>query len=201
MSKRDISVFSLSLLDLLFCAFGGVIVLTVVFSAIIKYEQAQIEESPQTAFYISVEYSRAEIFPVTYNLQLRKVPHYMSLTSGIDDMNIFQDRSFSIFRNMDQNKQGKFTIGFEGNIHKTQKNDFLADTLYLKLYDTELWLPSEVWPQVSGQISISMVSFKTGELPKTFSLPPIDARKLYRVNQSLPIVLELSDDNLTISTL
>jgi hypothetical protein len=40
MARRKVQVFSLSLLDLLCCAFGGVIVLAVIFSAIIKNKKS-----------------------------------------------------------------------------------------------------------------------------------------------------------------
>ena len=39
-NRRTITTFSLSLLDLLFCAFGGVVVIAVIFAAIIKEEKA-----------------------------------------------------------------------------------------------------------------------------------------------------------------
>ena len=57
MANREIKVFSLSLLDVLFCAFGGVIVLTVIFSAIIKYKASEVEPE---VLYMSVSYELDE---------------------------------------------------------------------------------------------------------------------------------------------
>ena len=204
MSKRDISVFSLSLLDLLFCAFGGVIVLTVVFSAIIKYEQSQREKSPDVAISFSVEYSNASSVPDTWKLVFRENPANQQARYIGSSLNIFDKGSLSYFENMSPDSQGKFMTGFEGKLKITEENTYLADTIYMSVYNdnSDPFASTPVWSNPSGQLLIEALIYKPGELPVPLKLDPIQAARLSDYDQSVPVLLELLEDGeLKISTL
>ncbi len=202
MSKKEISVFSLSLLDLLFCAFGGVIVLTVVFSAIIKYEQAQTEKSPQAAFTINVEYTKANIFPSTWKAELRIDPPGQSRTRYIrDGLNVFENRDFVYIREMDNISRGSFQMGFEGNLRFLESEVSVQDTLHISLYEDSDFPLMNSWNNRSGEVLISATIYRAGELPKLVELPAINANRLYNFQQSIPIVIKLQNKELSLSIL
>ena len=198
MAKKEISVFSLSLLDLLFCAFGGVIVLTVVFSAIIKYEQAQSEKSRQVAVSVNIEYSNYSGFPKRFILLSSSE---IEIQPNPVLNNVFEGNSFLLFDEISIKENAKFQFALEGYLKPLLKDSILSDTLYLKILDPNENNPQDQLPSSSGQITISYMIYRQGELPEKSKLQSIPVNRLYRYDQSLPLIFSLNDaDKLAIKT-
>jgi hypothetical protein len=198
MAKKEISVFTLSLLDLLFCAFGGVIVLTVVFSAIIKYDQAQSEKSPQVAISLDIQYSNPSGFP-DWTLGLRKSPANAEMIN-VTSINIFETSEFLIFDEIIHNEIGKFQFAFNGNLKLNLKDSTLSDTLFLQILDNNVHNPTPEWRNKSGQIEISTLIYRQGQLPEKIELQPLAVDELYMKNQSIPIIFSLYKDKISLQT-
>jgi len=198
MPKKEVSVFSLSLLDLLFCAFGGVIVLTVVFSAIIKYEQAQSEKSRKIALHVDIEYTNPIGFP-EWEVNLRKSPAGSGKMIPVNGIKIFEDTDLTIFDSIILGEKGKFQFALEGKLNTIPKNDAIADTIHVQL-DPKHSSGSYEWKKKSGDIILSALIYRHGKLPQKIELQTISSENLYNHDQSLPIIFILANDIVTIQT-
>ena len=204
MSKRDISVFTLSLLDVLFCAFGGVIVLTVVFSAIIKYEQAQDEESRYVAIILTMNYKNPKDVPPLWRLMVRKVPPNQSLIEKIEEpLKIFKQPGYTFYKQMQPSIQGSYTIGFEGELVVNKQESDISDTLYLRFYydlseTGGIGEPENKLRSNSGEWIISANIFRPGQLPLSYDMTTIPATQLNSVDNWIEIIVKLEGDELSI---
>ena len=214
MSKnREISVFSLSLLDLLFCAFGGVIVLTVVFSAIIKYEQS-VTESREVAIMLTVEYSNKSAIPGPWEIKLRqRVDDVNANLGSIEESSSVVSNKLQVFKSLnyfdeilqENHPTGKYIIGLSGELLKTHDENKYTDTLYIQAvsYPTDFGWEEEL-RTYDGMVSISMEMHKAGKLPENKLIAEIPASQFYKAtdqnNQFIPLLFELEDNELKLST-
>lgn len=198
MSKKSMSVFSLSLLDMLFCAFGGVIVLTVVFSAIVKYEQASSIKSREVALDLKLNFSTPDGFPSWRMVLLREENDPLSyIENQRDERSVFNSDSTLVVLSSTL-KDGQLSIGLRGILSK--KDDFIQEKLYLK-FETfsggqEGYIPLK-WSNAQGRAHISSTIYRPGEIPvetsKDFNLV---SGFLDDVDKSsIPIMLTLREVN------
>ncbi len=101
MARKSLGTFSLSLLDLLFCAFGGVIVLSVIFTTMIK-STGVIEG--KKFFYAEAEVVQKEgdhyiaHNPDAFGFSLLPVPGLLSRTSALSRDTVIENiGTFSLF--------------------------------------------------------------------------------------------------------
>lgn len=209
MAKKEISVFSLSLLDLLFCAFGGVIVLTVVFSAIIKYEEAQKTKSKDLAIALDVKFTNGNNIPGNWTVQAR---NGQTLNSALNSRNITKEVLsilepnwvyYPTIKNAPNipREKGHYRLGLSGKLKELTVSKKASDTIFLMMHPEYAGVDQFFdWTIPPGDIIIKGQLFTPDSLPRPFEFSPIPANALSN-KRSIPLLLTHEKNTFHISIL